>query len=96
LAGAAVCSHAARIPFGFSYRQLQPIRIGRALGAHLTLRRAETLVNKKRNMADRVFTGAIVLPDRVIENSHVLVGDGKVLGVGAGAVPAGDKHAVAR
>ncbi|WP_136626510.1 hypothetical protein [Bradyrhizobium macuxiense] len=36
-----------RIPFGFSYRQLQPIRIGRAPGLHLTLRRGETLINEE-------------------------------------------------
>ncbi|MCC8936729.1 hypothetical protein H8A99_09530 [Bradyrhizobium sp. Arg68] len=43
-------------------------------------------------MADRVFTGPIVLSDRVIENGYVLVGDGKVQAVGAGAAPAGERH----
>src|ERR1700747_1971269 len=43
-------------------------------------------------MADRVFAGTVVLPDRVIDNGYVLVGDGKVRAVGSGAAPAGEKH----
>ena len=43
-------------------------------------------------MADQVFAGTIVLPDRIIENGFVLVGDGIVQAVGSGPVPAGDKH----
>ncbi|VIO72711.1 hypothetical protein CI1B_43570 [Bradyrhizobium ivorense] len=36
-------------------------------------------------MAHCVFTGTIVLPDRMTEDGYVLVGDGKVQAVGAGA-----------
>jgi allantoinase len=43
-------------------------------------------------MADSVFVGTIVLPDRLIDNGYVLVGDGKVQAVGSGGAPAGDKH----
>ena len=43
-------------------------------------------------MADQVFTGTIVLPDRLIEDGYVLSGDGRVQAVGAGAPPAGDRH----
>ena len=43
-------------------------------------------------MADQVFAGTVVLPDRIIESGHVLVGDGKVQAVGSGALPAGEKH----
>ncbi len=43
-------------------------------------------------MADQVFAGTIVLPDRVIDYGYVLVGDGAVQSVGAGAPPAGDRH----
>ncbi|MBP1296369.1 dihydroorotase [Bradyrhizobium elkanii] len=43
-------------------------------------------------MADSVFTGTIVLADRMIEDGYVLVGDGKVQAVGAGAAPAGERH----
>jgi allantoinase len=43
-------------------------------------------------MADQVFAGTIVLPNRIIENGFVLVGDGIVQAVGSGPVPAGDKH----
>lgn len=43
-------------------------------------------------MADQVFTGSIVLPDRVIDNGYVLVGDGIVQVVGGGAAPAGERH----
>src|ERR1700704_1662195 len=43
-------------------------------------------------MSDAVFTGAIVLPDRVIDNGYVLVGDGKVQAVGSGPAPSGERH----
>ncbi|WP_375287336.1 dihydroorotase family protein [Sphingomonas sp.] len=43
-------------------------------------------------MADKVWIGSIVLPDRVIENGYVLAGDGIVQHVGAGAPPAGERH----
>src|SRR5271155_273713 len=43
-------------------------------------------------MADQVFAGTVVLPDRVIEGGYVLVGDGLVQRVGSGAPPAGEKH----
>jgi allantoinase len=43
-------------------------------------------------MADKVFTGEVVLADRVIDNGYVLVGDGKIQAIGSGPVPAGDKH----
>ena len=43
-------------------------------------------------MADKVFSGTVVLPDRLIDNGYVLVGDGKVQAVGSGAAPAAEKH----
>ncbi|MGP0089228.1 MAG: dihydroorotase [Xanthobacteraceae bacterium] len=43
-------------------------------------------------MADQVFVGTVVLPDHIIENGYVLVGDGRVQQVGAGAAPAGEKQ----
>ena len=43
-------------------------------------------------MADQVFSGAVVLPDRIIEHGYVLVGDGLVQTVGAGDAPAGERH----
>jgi allantoinase len=43
-------------------------------------------------MADKVFVGSVVLPDRVIENGYVLVGDGLVQSVGSGQAPAGEVH----
>ena len=43
-------------------------------------------------MADKVFRGAVVLPDRIIDDGYVLVGDGLVQSVGSGAAPAGEKH----
>jgi allantoinase len=43
-------------------------------------------------MADKVFRGTVVLPDRIVENGYVLVGDGSVQSVGSGAVPEGEKH----
>jgi allantoinase len=43
-------------------------------------------------MADKVFAGAVVLPDRVIEKGYVLVGDGVVQSVGSDQPPAGEKH----
>jgi len=41
---------------------------------------------------DQVFLGTIVLPDRMIEQGYVLVGDGLVQAVGSGAAPAGERH----
>ncbi len=38
-------------------------------------------------MADKVFVGTVVLPDRKIDNGYVLVGDGKVHAVGSGDAP---------
>ncbi len=43
-------------------------------------------------MTDKVFIGAVVLPDRILENGHVLVADGVVHRVGEGAPPAGERH----
>jgi allantoinase len=43
-------------------------------------------------MADKVFAGTVVLPDRVIGNGYVLVGDGKVQSVGSGSLPDGERH----
>ena len=43
-------------------------------------------------MADKVFRGTVVLPDRIIDDGYVLVGDGLVQSVGSGAAPAGEKH----
>src|SRR5258708_28425171 len=43
-------------------------------------------------MIDKVFSGTVVLPDRIIENGYVLVGDGLVQSVGSGALPEGEKH----
>src|SRR5579862_1829092 len=43
-------------------------------------------------MADKVFAGTVVLPDRIIDNGYVLVGDGVVQSVGSGALPAGERH----
>ena len=43
-------------------------------------------------MFDKVFAGTVVLPDRVIDDGHVLVADGLVQFVGSGRAPAGEKH----
>ena len=43
-------------------------------------------------MADKVFVGTVVLPDRIIENGYVLVADGVAHRVGEGAPPAGERH----
>jgi len=43
-------------------------------------------------MADKVFVGAVVLPDRIIENGYVLVADGAVQRVGEEPSPAGERH----
>ncbi len=43
-------------------------------------------------MTDKVFIGTVVLPDRILENGHVLVADGVVHRVGGGAPPAGERH----
>jgi allantoinase len=43
-------------------------------------------------MADQVFVGTIVLPDRVIDAGYVLVSDGIIRDVGSGAPPSGERH----
>ena len=43
-------------------------------------------------MADQVFIGTIVLPDRIVEDGYVLVGDGLVQAVGAGEAPSGERQ----
>jgi allantoinase len=43
-------------------------------------------------MADQVFVGTVILPDRMIEGGYVLVGDGVVQAVGSGAAPSGELH----
>jgi allantoinase len=43
-------------------------------------------------MADKVFGGTVVLPDRIIENGYVLVADGAVQRVGEEHSPAGERH----
>ena len=43
-------------------------------------------------MSDRVFAGTVVLPDRVIDDGHVLVADALVQLVGSAPAPAGEKH----
>ncbi len=43
-------------------------------------------------MPDQVFTGTIVLPNSIVDNGYVLVGDGLVQGIGRGDPPAGEKH----
>src|ERR1700678_1869359 len=43
-------------------------------------------------MADQVFAGMVVLPDQIVDDGYVLVGDGLVHGVGSGRLPAGEKH----
>jgi allantoinase len=42
-------------------------------------------------MADQVFVGTVVLPDRVIDDGYVLVADGLVQRVDVGAPPAGER-----
>ena len=42
-------------------------------------------------MADQVFAGTVVLPDRMIDNGYVLVADGLVQAVGSGPLPAGER-----
>lgn len=43
-------------------------------------------------MTDQVFVGTVILPDRVIENGHVLIADGVVQRVAQGPPPAGERH----
>jgi allantoinase len=43
-------------------------------------------------MVDQVFCGDIVLPTRLIEGGYVFVADGKVVQVGEGTPPAGERH----
>ena len=80
--------HDAGRPFRFSYRRVQPIGVSGSFRLHLTFARG----NSETTMADKVFQGTVVLPDRIIENGYVLVGDGAVQSVGSGAAPEGEKH----
>src|SRR6516162_593357 len=43
-------------------------------------------------MIDQVFSGTIVLPDRMLDDGHVLVADGLVQRVGTGPLPAGERY----
>jgi allantoinase len=43
-------------------------------------------------MIDQVFVGTVVLPDRIIDDGHVLVADGLIQYVGTGPPPAGERH----
>ncbi len=43
-------------------------------------------------MADQVFAGTVILPDRIIENGYVLAADGVVRHVAEGSPPAGERH----
>src|SRR5882724_9648276 len=43
-------------------------------------------------MADQVFVGTVVLPDRIVDDGYVLVGDGLVQAIGSGAPPSGERH----
>jgi allantoinase len=43
-------------------------------------------------MTDQVFVGTVILPDRIIDGGYVLVGDGLVRAVGAGAAPSGERQ----
>jgi len=43
-------------------------------------------------MADKVFVGAVALPDRIIENGYVLVADGAAQRVGEEPSPAGERQ----
>jgi len=43
-------------------------------------------------MADQVFVGTVVQPDRLVEDGYVLVGDGLVQAIGTGPIPAGEKY----
>jgi allantoinase len=43
-------------------------------------------------MADQVFVGTVVHPDRLVEDGYVLVGDGLVQAIGTGPIPAGEKY----
>ena len=47
---------------------------------------------EEKFMADQVFFGTVVLPDRIIDGGYVLVGDGLVRAVGSGAAPSGERH----
>ena len=43
-------------------------------------------------MADQVFAGTVILPDRIIETGYVLAADGVVRHVADGSPPAGERH----
>jgi allantoinase len=49
-------------------------------------------LKRLHGIANKVFAGAIVLPDRVIENGFVLVADGLVQLAGSGPAPAGERY----
>jgi allantoinase len=59
-------------------------------GRHLQLRKR--IGGKGKLMADQVFIGTVILPNRIVESGYVLVGDGLIQAVGSGAMPAGEKH----
>lgn len=42
-------------------------------------------------MTDKVFTGNVVLTDRILENGWILVVDGRIARIGTGAPPAGER-----
>lgn len=43
-------------------------------------------------MTDKVFSGKVALNDRVLENGWVLVSDGRIVRIGDGTPPAGERH----
>jgi len=43
-------------------------------------------------MADKVFSGTVILPDQVIERGWVLVSGGKIVQIGQGAPPQGEHY----
>ena len=47
---------------------------------------------EEKCMADQVFVGTVVLPDRIVDGGYVLVGHGLVQAIGSGAAPSGERH----
>ncbi len=43
-------------------------------------------------MRDKVFTGTVVFPDKIVEDGWVLVSEGRVVQTGQGARPTGEQH----
>jgi allantoinase len=43
-------------------------------------------------MSDQVFSGTVVLPDRIVEDGYVLVADRLIQRVGTGSPPSGEHH----